>query len=80
MLLVAVGRFEGRGRARQTPRGGLHHSLGRSGPLLFTVEGPRIVEASETKPAGVWLLTTVGVVLPGVVDMHNHPDCDVFAA
>jgi 5-methylthioadenosine/S-adenosylhomocysteine deaminase len=46
----------------------------------ITVQGERILEISETQPRDVGLLATDGIVLPGLLDMHNHPDFNVFAA
>ena len=52
------------------------------GPMQgwVTVQGDRIAGVRKTKPRGVLSLATGGVVLPGLLDMHNHPDFNVFAA
>jgi cytosine/adenosine deaminase-related metal-dependent hydrolase len=44
-----------------------------------TVSGGSITHVTAAKPRGVRLLDTGGVVLPGLIDMHNHPDFNVFA-
>jgi 5-methylthioadenosine/S-adenosylhomocysteine deaminase len=33
-----------------------------------------------TKPQGVKVLDTEGVILPGLIDLHGHPEFNVFAA
>jgi cytosine/adenosine deaminase-related metal-dependent hydrolase len=45
-----------------------------------TVQAGRIAEVSRTAPQGVRVLETDGVVLPGLLDLHNHPEFNVFAA
>jgi 5-methylthioadenosine/S-adenosylhomocysteine deaminase len=44
-----------------------------------TIEGGSITHVSAARPKDVRLLDTGGVVLPGLLDMHNHPDFNVFA-
>lgn len=56
-----------------TPTGTL-----RSGYVV--VEGALISEVRATKPAGVRVLPTDGVILPGLIDLHGHPEFNVFAA
>jgi 5-methylthioadenosine/S-adenosylhomocysteine deaminase len=44
------------------------------------VEGPSIRSVGTKKPAGVEVLQTDGVILPGLIDLHGHPEYNVFAA
>jgi len=44
-----------------------------------TVRGGQIADVSGRKPSDVRLVQTEGVILPGLLDMHNHPDYNVFA-
>ncbi len=45
------------------------------------VDGGRIVSVDTTKPADVELaIDTGGVILPGLIDLHGHPEYNVFAA
>jgi 5-methylthioadenosine/S-adenosylhomocysteine deaminase len=44
------------------------------------VDGPTIVEVSERKPQGVVAIPTGGVIMPGMIDLHGHPEYNVFAA
>ena len=37
-------------------------------------------EVRTTRPAGVQVLDTDGVILPGLLDLHGHPEFNVFAA
>jgi 5-methylthioadenosine/S-adenosylhomocysteine deaminase len=39
-----------------------------------------ITEVRDTAPAGVRTVETSGVVLPGLIDLHGHPEYNVFAA
>ena len=43
------------------------------------LEGDTIVGISSRKPAGVTALQTDGVILPGLLDLHGHPEFNVFA-
>ena len=43
------------------------------------VGGPAIGAISETPPSGVELVETDGVILPGLIDLHGHPEYNVFA-
>jgi 5-methylthioadenosine/S-adenosylhomocysteine deaminase len=39
------------------------------------------IEGLHTKkPAGATIVETDGVILPGLIDLHNHPDFNIFAA
>jgi 5-methylthioadenosine/S-adenosylhomocysteine deaminase len=44
-----------------------------------TISGTAIEDITTRKPAHARPLVTDGVVLPGMLDMHNHPDFNVFA-
>src|SRR4051812_20068439 len=44
------------------------------------VQDGTIAQVSKTKPQGVLTLDTGGVILPGLLDLHNHPEFNVFAA
>lgn len=45
------------------------------------VEGGQIVSVRSTKPRDVeHAISTGGVILPGLIDLHGHPECNVFAA
>jgi hypothetical protein len=45
------------------------------------VDGDTIAEVRRTAPSGVaQVLDTDGVILPGLIDLHGHPEFNVFAA
>lgn len=44
------------------------------------VSGPKIASISSSKPDDVRILETEGVILPGLIDLHGHPEYNVFAA
>ncbi|MEP7370407.1 MAG: amidohydrolase family protein [Dermatophilaceae bacterium] len=45
------------------------------------VEGERIVSVTSSRPRDVAkIVDTGGVILPGLVDLHGHPEYNVFAA
>ena len=44
------------------------------------VEGSTIAEVRSTKPSGVRVIDTDGVILPGLIDLHGHPEFNIFAA
>lgn len=45
------------------------------------VEGDRITAVRSTKPKDVeHAIATGGVILPGLIDLHGHPEYNVFAA
>ena len=46
----------------------------------LVLEGSRIATVTSTKPEGVDVLPTKGVILPGLIDLHGHPEYNVFAA
>jgi hypothetical protein len=43
------------------------------------VENDTIKGVTGRKPAGVQTLVTDGVILPGLIDLHGHPEFNVFA-
>jgi 5-methylthioadenosine/S-adenosylhomocysteine deaminase len=43
-------------------------------------DGNTIKAVTETQPAGVRVRETDGVILPGLIDLHGHPEFNVFAA
>ena len=50
------------------------------GDGYVVVEGDRIAAVQQNAPAGVDVLDTQGVILPGLIDLHGHPEFNVFAA
>jgi 5-methylthioadenosine/S-adenosylhomocysteine deaminase len=44
------------------------------------VAGDQIAEVRSTKPSGVHAIPTGGVILPGLIDLHGHPEYNVFSA
>jgi len=42
--------------------------------------GREIQAIQKSKPQGVKVLDTGGVILPGLIDLHGHPEFNVFAA
>jgi cytosine/adenosine deaminase-related metal-dependent hydrolase len=45
-----------------------------------TVAAGSIAALSKRKPTDVPVVETDGVILPGLIDLHGHPDFNVFAA
>jgi 5-methylthioadenosine/S-adenosylhomocysteine deaminase len=45
-----------------------------------TVAAGEIARVARTKPSDVRVLETDGVILPGLLDLHGHPEFNVFAA
>ena len=43
------------------------------------VDGGLIQSISRKKPESVTVVDTKGVIVPGLLDMHNHPEFNVFA-
>jgi 5-methylthioadenosine/S-adenosylhomocysteine deaminase len=43
-------------------------------------DGHTIKAVTQTKPDGVPVRETEGVILPGMIDLHGHPEFNVFAA
>jgi 5-methylthioadenosine/S-adenosylhomocysteine deaminase len=44
------------------------------------IDGDHIADIRTHKPTGVAVHETDGVILPGLIDMHNHPEFNIFAA
>ena len=45
----------------------------------LTIEGGTITAIGTRKPAGPKPLATGGVIMPGLLDLHGHPEFNVFA-
>jgi 5-methylthioadenosine/S-adenosylhomocysteine deaminase len=43
-------------------------------------DGTTIKAVSQSRPSGVPVRETDGVILPGLIDLHGHPEFNVFAA
>jgi 5-methylthioadenosine/S-adenosylhomocysteine deaminase len=48
-------------------------------PGWVVVEGSRIAQVTGAEPEGIRWLDTDGVILPGLIDLHGHPEYNVFA-
>ena len=46
----------------------------------LVVEEGLIAEIRTTKPEGTKIIETDGVITPGLIDLHGHPEFNVFAA
>jgi 5-methylthioadenosine/S-adenosylhomocysteine deaminase len=44
------------------------------------IEGQQITAVQSGKPQGVKAIPTKGVICPGLIDLHGHPEFNVFAA
>jgi cytosine/adenosine deaminase-related metal-dependent hydrolase len=44
------------------------------------VQGSTIESVRRRKPAGIKVLETDGIIVPGLIDLHGHPEYNVFAA
>ncbi len=44
-----------------------------------TVEGGSITKVGTRKPRGALAIQTDGVILPGMLDLHGHPEFNIFA-
>ncbi|HYJ73993.1 MAG TPA: amidohydrolase family protein [Kineosporiaceae bacterium] len=44
------------------------------------VENGQVAAVQQNAPSGVDVLDTGGVILPGLLDLHGHPEFNVFAA
>jgi 5-methylthioadenosine/S-adenosylhomocysteine deaminase len=45
----------------------------------LVVAGAEIAEVRETRPEQVRIVETDGVIVPGLVDLHGHPEYNIFA-
>ena len=43
------------------------------------VDGDHIADIRTKKPSGVTCIDTGGVILPGLIDLHGHPEYNVFS-
>jgi 5-methylthioadenosine/S-adenosylhomocysteine deaminase len=44
------------------------------------IEGGEIKAVRRTRPEGVRVHETEGVIAPGLIDLHGHPEFNIFAA
>jgi cytosine/adenosine deaminase-related metal-dependent hydrolase len=49
-------------------------------PGYVVIQGGTIQEVGEDRPADVKVHDTEGVIAPGLIDLHGHPEFNVFAA
>ena len=49
-------------------------------PGCVVIENGTIVDVTATPPAGAKVIDTQGVIAPGLIDLHGHPEFNVFAA
>ena len=66
------------GAVRPARRG--HHAGGRGRAGTSPWRPGLIAAVSKRKPTDVPVVETDGVILPGLIDLHGHPDFNVFAA
>jgi len=75
-------------RARAVPRtlpgeavalGGLVITPDRARKGWVTIEGGIITRIGTQKPKNAMTIETDGVILPGLLDLHGHPEFNVFA-
>jgi cytosine/adenosine deaminase-related metal-dependent hydrolase len=80
---LAAGRLVARA-ARPAGAFALHGSVltpaGAVAGGYVTVADGMIAEVGSARPAAVPVLATGGVILPGLIDLHGHPEFNVFAA
>jgi 5-methylthioadenosine/S-adenosylhomocysteine deaminase len=76
------------GPAREPPRAATVESIALGGQILgaegpvrgwVTVEGGVVTKIGPRKPSGVQSVATDGVIMPGMLDLHGHPEFNVFA-
>lgn len=79
--------LEGTGRGRR-PRALPRDAVALGGQVItpdgarkgwVRLEGGEIAAISTRKPSGVTAIETEGVILPGLLDVHGHPEFNVFA-
>ena len=81
--------LEGTARApRPRPRTLAHETIALGGQVIthqgarkawVQIEGGTITAISTRKPRGVVGIQTDGVIMPGMLDLHGHPEFNVFA-
>src|SRR5919199_634237 len=49
-------------------------------PGYIVVEAGAIASVTSRAPQGVPVIDTGGVITPGLIDLHGHPEFNVFAA
>ena len=49
-------------------------------PGYVVIQGSEIQAVTETRPQAVTVHPTGGVITPGLIDLHGHPEFNVFAA
>ena len=49
-------------------------------PGYVVIQGSEIQEVTETRPESVTVHPTDGVITPGLIDLHGHPEFNSFAA
>lgn len=59
--------------------GSVIHADGTLAKGWVVVEDGNIAEIRSTRPAGVTTIGTSGVILPGLIDLHGHPEYNVFS-
>ena len=76
-----------RGRVRAMPaeawalRGTVLTPLRALTDAYVEVHGDRVARITRTRPSGAQVIDTDdGVILPGLIDLHGHPEYNVFAA
>lgn len=56
-------------------------STGALGSGYVVIDGGVVAAVQKSEPAGVErIVETDGVILPGLIDLHGHPEFNVFAA
>lgn len=73
---------------RRRPRSLAHDAVALGGQVItpqgarkgwVRIEGGEITAISSRKPTGPVAIDTGGVILPGLLDLHGHPEFNVFA-
>jgi 5-methylthioadenosine/S-adenosylhomocysteine deaminase len=49
-------------------------------PGYVVIEGGEIAEVTDRRPESIRVHETDGVIAPGLIDLHGHPEFNVFAA
>jgi 5-methylthioadenosine/S-adenosylhomocysteine deaminase len=49
-------------------------------PGWAVIHGNEIASVNSQQPEGVRCLDTAGIILPGLIDLHGHPNWNIFAA